>query len=153
MSIVRKNWNRKGNISLTFPQYSPHRLVLETTVRDLHLVLSEATRGAVSIVRPRFFRSCWTVCLKVSVPFSSGCPSKTKLGLGSESEGMRRTCPKQHQHLVWMVSAMDYTLFGCVAVRLRWYWAKRSWGFVEGIYFERLSFFSVATEDFQHSDS
>jgi hypothetical protein len=101
--------------------------------------LSAFTRFAF-IVKPRSSRSFWTVRLKVCLGrsvFPRGVHRRATLC--SELEGMLRTC-ESHRivlwPLLWLTSMCVY-----VAIRLYWYMAKTSWGFIEGIilkYFEFL---------------
>lgn len=51
------DWKYGKDTGRSLTHSSLRRLVLEATSRDLHLLLFEATRGAVSIVRAWFFRS------------------------------------------------------------------------------------------------
>ena len=63
---LRKRQCYNQVLAHSFMQSSQRRLQLEATPRDLHLALSVATWGSVSMARPLIFRSLRTVRLEVS---------------------------------------------------------------------------------------
>ena len=90
-------------------QSSPLRLVFEATTKLLHQNLSDAALGAVSMVRPLFFRSFMTVRLQVSFGrplFRFPCGVQRRAVLVKELGGMRKTCPSHVQRPVWMISVI-----------------------------------------------
>ena len=66
-SLNLQKWQYYNQVlTHSFMQSSQRRLQLEATTRDLHLALSVATRGAVSMTRPLIFRYLRTLRLQVS---------------------------------------------------------------------------------------
>ena len=135
--------------------------MLKATPRDLHLALSAASRGAVSMVWPLIFRSLRTFRLHVSFGrplFLFPWGVQRGATLGSELGACRR-----HDRASVFLDGLRYyrhPKFFWAVLRSRWRFASRSWGYVESIWLGRLflwchrcfpAFWSIRQEDAENS--